>query len=1277
MCSISVFWILLLIFIPLEFTISISLIIFALVFTLTHYYTRENPGTEFNSVTVLDIAGVKAGPIIVASINAVALLILALFWSQNENVYTEWNQLGILDVAKAFAAIAVCFFLPGYSLLSVVYRKKRIRPLLKILLSYLISVLFTGCTGFVVGFGHIPFFYSSLIMISISGLFLFLYVYCLIVSVRQKRFSFGSPWQGFKSRSHTLVTFICILALIVIWTYFLYDFKIIGDQWFHHGRSLLFMTDSIGNLSKLGLDAQYPPFFSAMLATYFELSGIPTANAYAIIGFLNIVPVIGFFFFFREWAPRLQKNAALLATALFVLSAGLGWVYIIYEFAFYNPPTQLNALYVLHYGGIKTFDIRIPTSFIGVGHPDITTPLILVGMPSGFVLLGLVKTEMTFRLRSIFVLGTVIITGSLFHDEFYLFVLISCILPIVMGLKSKHVYYLLPLCVFALEILIDAAAHTTYYTTREVGNLPLLALLVGSIGIMWFIYAIKIASKLTTMVRRLLPLIRASIKTKRYVGVLVIAIVVYLYAFTFIVWNYLPLREIQLQTSDKGQRIVPWYLYPTRLGVSGLLGLIYLGSYIFRKFEKWAWIFALFALVSFVAGPYYDENRFTKYVELGMVCLASLLLVEIIYKIKHRSRTIIVSMILGLVFLGSSMSILLYTSYSLLALKNEAFSQFSESLPRRFFPSSTEINFLNYLHKSLVNPSTDFIAAPSNELIRNQGFGAKLEGFVDSSITKFQQNPLILNSTTLEGLFSLLSYSNIKFLLFPLRDTSQSLTEPVKFLLNHLPQAYKDKQYKVLHVPRVDPPSTEPEVGLLYRDNETISSKELTHYLPLSVLALSNIKYDVYRSNDLSALQNKILILPTELVTSNILEFARTGGTLILLDYSNKSQIIEPTQSIEKKENVSFDKIENINGTSVLVPGIAPLLQIKNANSSITSYYYKDGQRVAPFSVQTIFGKGKLIDVNVSPYFHSIIENPNSYFSSLAEFLKVLGVKTNSIPSPEPITVHPQARFFGLLKSIGNVRIATESFSLVSPSDIHVDEINIVKNKETLAVSKNVLLSNLSILGRSEIVIESHMLRIPFTPDFDYVTGMIPGSFDIQIKVGNLSKLEMNTAPNSKHLTVGGVDVLLKGIEIKGYGNKEIPIVLKRPRIEANGTTDFNRLYSPYPNDYTKGWASNQPVTIKGYVNFTLTHSESYYAGVNSRSISYIHWNKMSGTTNILSEAIRFPADISVLAKQRNSEIPVTKAFFSEGNMKTIALVSVLSLVSLWLVRTKPTFEKR
>ena len=47
---------------------------------------------------------------------------------------------------------------------------------------------------------------------------------------------------------------------------------------------------------------------------------------------------------------------------------------------------------------------------------------------------------------------------------------------------------------------------------------------------------------------------------------------------------------------------LPWYLYPVKFGLVGLLGLAFVVSYIFKKFEKEIFVFGMVALIAFLAG---------------------------------------------------------------------------------------------------------------------------------------------------------------------------------------------------------------------------------------------------------------------------------------------------------------------------------------------------------------------------------------------------------------------------------------------------------------------------------------------------------------------------------------------------------------------------------------------------------------------------------------------------------------------------------------------------
>ena len=50
--------------------------------------------------------------------------------------------------------------------------------------------------------------------------------------------------------------------------------------------------------------------------------------------------------------------------------------------------------------------------------------------------------------------------------------------------------------------------------------------------------------------------------------------------------------------------------------------------YIFKKFEKEIFVFLIMAVIAFLAGPYYDEHRFGKYMMASMSAFAGILIYQ-------------------------------------------------------------------------------------------------------------------------------------------------------------------------------------------------------------------------------------------------------------------------------------------------------------------------------------------------------------------------------------------------------------------------------------------------------------------------------------------------------------------------------------------------------------------------------------------------------------------------------------------------------------------------
>ncbi len=127
------------------------------------------------------------------------------------------------------------------------------------------------------------------------------------------------------------IIFASLFALVVFYTSYIEKGLIVGDQWFHHGRSLLINSGSFKDFAASDAVAgqNSPPFFSALLAGFFNLSGVPSVNAYVTINLLNMMAIFGFYYFFSRWVPSNQRKAAVLATTLFVLSSGFGWLLVL------------------------------------------------------------------------------------------------------------------------------------------------------------------------------------------------------------------------------------------------------------------------------------------------------------------------------------------------------------------------------------------------------------------------------------------------------------------------------------------------------------------------------------------------------------------------------------------------------------------------------------------------------------------------------------------------------------------------------------------------------------------------------------------------------------------------------------------------------------------------------------------------------------------------------------------------------------------------------------
>jgi hypothetical protein len=274
-------------------------------------------------------------------------------------------------------------------------------------------------------------------------------------------------------------------------------------------------------------------------------------------------------------------------------------------------------------------------------------------------------------------------------------------------------------------------------------------------------------------------------------------------------------------------------------------------------------------------------------------------------------NVVVGGILLGLVISFSSLSIFMFAGF---VEQITGVADFNEGT-RRDFPTSSEMQLLDFLHTRSEQSPAPNIALPYKEVDNNRGFLTKIYGFTPIPRTMLLQTPLVLNASTIETFINLLDYSAVKFIVLPKEDLSGTISaisniypmeNIIHFALENFRKVFENDNFMVLEVPTLSPPSREGDVALIYPKNESRKKEETyyQHYYPLSMLALSKIEYSTYMEGDLSAFSKKYVIVPydpfyndsslslpmqTDYTGDNsiYLDYVRDGGNLIVIDSSS------------------------------------------------------------------------------------------------------------------------------------------------------------------------------------------------------------------------------------------------------------------------------------------------------------------------------------------------------------------------------------------------------
>jgi hypothetical protein len=1285
----------------------LSIIMSLLIFGLSNYYrglttfeqsrrniSRVQPGKSFSNSLFI--------------ISYVIMIIFDFFSNYNPQIFVHWNEITAFQTITLIAAILLSFFLPGYALIGTLFKKSGLKILPRLLLAYLLSILLTGSIAYLTASLGVA---TSTIVV-LLGIFHLLLLAIFVWMNREDcdlftpvsflaaaRNSVMSIREKVTHNIYEILVFASLFSLVILTTYYLYNGTIIQDQWFHHGRSDLFTSGAFRDVSHT--DNIYPPFQHAFLANFFALSGIPSVNAYVSINFLNIIPVFAFYYFFTNWLPHYRK-AALLGCTLFMLSSGFGWIYVLNLAATYSQSSPYDGFYTMFTAIIKTLDILMPNTFIDVSNPTITTGLVIIVLPAGFVLLGLIKERNDNKLKYFLVLAAISLLGYLTQAEFALFGIIASVIPIIFGLQGKNYIFGAILAALLIYATVGLLGPGTYYMDRGLyfpynikgltidNKLPLFVPFILFTFFTWIIYRsnlqkwlhrveIRVSNRLDSLIKGRVLLVLA---------IILISITCYIYALSFIVWGFsLPSFDAFLNTHSF--TVVPWYLYPMRFGVNGILALSFVLSYLFKRFEREAFVLGVIAIIALLAGPYYDELRLGKYVMMALAGFASLMLYQILSVVKGGMlKPLFNGLLISLVVISSSLSIILYIGYTELGanflrdhtndpLYARAYTLFDSTTPLTYFPPDSEMNLLRFLRNNIDLKADSNVALPLKDMQIWHGFNSKIVGFVGIPLTKMLQSPLTLQEASLEGLYTLLNYTNTKWIVLAKQYLADKHADVLGFAVDNFKRSYEDVNYIALSVPRLSPPSYNSNVALV--SSQSRGDINNTYYYSLSALALSKIKYQTFAVGDFSAFSKKNVVLTFDPVdVSAYLKFVKDGGNIILLnsgdDFSGGFSKLLCIS--DKGEYAAFGSIRSSANQYVDLSGLARQIDVSCAGSKIKSYYSNNTQDVTPFIVEKPYGRGKITFVNTSGYFRAISAS-SELFSSLAKIPSFVGLREEEVPKPVVQNSAPFPYFVGSLNMSGQILINSSSFVFPVKSGFYSNSIvlssnnsahRLLENESSKGNLDNLPIRNLTVYGAHNFLVNSnHLSYSPSTlPRYSYIPVDIPAGSNITLNLLGGSRGQFLVGENKIVQLTGGNKVVFNGIKSSSLSNASaIHIIMKYPEISVDGKVSFQRVRSNDPKDLTKPWGNTiilpLPAQVIGKTILKLDHL--IYSSLIGETATYVPlgYTTYFNWIQVNTDPAKPPTITGKLLKIAWGDV-----LNSENNHKAIVTILILTSLSLY-----------
>ena len=746
-------------------------------------------------------------------------------------------------------ALLITSFLPGYALINIFGLKRHFSKLEVLVLSYVLSYIFTGVTTL-----SFLFVSESLRLYGALSVYILLGVISLLRSKKNVTFS---TLPSFTKNVDALGITMAI-AFFAISYFFMYPgFAITPgtDSSQHYAYSIiLWRTPALYN----GAQYLFAHLHESLFIALSDSSLVPTQVALLSI---NLMLPLAFYIMAKSYLEKIDAKLPSIATMFWVLFTnsfgGFSWLYFADLKLVFPGQTQLQLLGLV---ADKTYNGTIYGIF-GLWYVPATISFILL-MVAIFLLSK--KEIPTLKFMVLF-----FVTISALYLTHVIEAVVLVTFLAVYGIISKNRVLKIDAALKA-SIFSFITAAIVYYvfslvSARFILNLGLLSSIVLPVALSLF----------SLFVRRYVKL--KSFKLKRVSSTkaskIVVPLLILLYIIAFLSCFSLVGSFHTWQVDTIG--VVPWFMYPLMLGITGFLSIAAI-FYIAKNAEEYKLLrfFIIFLIFVFIVGTLvsisnlyffntgYWEKRFIWFMKLPLALLAPVPVVISIVWIKKRIsmnnllKTVAIVSLIGIIVLSGISTTFLNMEYWNITTSNA-----------QNYPSTIELNAVTAL-KDMLNKD------PEAWLITMSSTSASIASLAAPADTTGLPQ-LIYTASTPEMLLTQLyrhpAYSH-PYIYVATRDRTylnESSQQLITNYLSLLPIVFNNSEVTLYNATKPSFPQAESENILIVPSDPSYVNEQnvLTAYYILSNgLYNYTIAYDI----DHNALNASTLLLSFDPPSQNI-----------------------------------------------------------------------------------------------------------------------------------------------------------------------------------------------------------------------------------------------------------------------------------------------------------------------------------------------------------------------------------------------------------------------